>query len=220
MLKVNILNSMNKITFKSRKEVAQFLKEKGIDTSNWSEEKWQSINKSQADIHIQAIAELMWDAYNESTPKQLQAGEWHIPFGDNISLQDLKDQGVLPTDTDEDDYWVKETKVKIAVARCARISYQTLGDDPKIDYEADLKLHDILAKSGHYSPFEHVARAMNEEEYYSFVNGQMNYEGWYDEMEIGTVIQYSDMLPNKSHAWCRNFRGFIQYRSIINADNK
>jgi hypothetical protein len=37
-------------------------------------------NESQADIHIQAIAELMWDAYNESTPKKLQAGEYHLPF--------------------------------------------------------------------------------------------------------------------------------------------
>jgi hypothetical protein len=62
---------MNKVTFKSRKEATKFLKEKGIDASNWTEEKWLSINKSQAEIHIQAIAEAMWDAMNESTPKQL-----------------------------------------------------------------------------------------------------------------------------------------------------
>ena len=71
---------MNKITFKSRKEASEFLKEKGIDTSNWSEEKWQSINKSQAEIHIQALAEAMLDAMNESTPKQLEEGEFHLPF--------------------------------------------------------------------------------------------------------------------------------------------
>ena len=71
---------MNKIQFKTRKEVSAFLKEKNIDTTDWSEEKWQSINRSQAEIHIQALAEAMWDAYNESKPKQLQAGEYHIPF--------------------------------------------------------------------------------------------------------------------------------------------
>ena len=59
---------MSKVIFKSRKEASEFLKEKGIDTSNWTEEKWQSINKSQAEIHIQALAESMWDAMNESTP--------------------------------------------------------------------------------------------------------------------------------------------------------
>ena len=71
---------MSKVIFKSRKEASEFLKEKGIDTSNWTEEKWQSINKSQAEIHIQALAESMWNAKNESIPKQLKAGEYHIPF--------------------------------------------------------------------------------------------------------------------------------------------
>ena len=71
---------MNKITFKSRKEASEFLKEKGIDTSNWSEEKWQSINHSQAEIHIQALAEAMYDAMNESVPKELKANEFHLPF--------------------------------------------------------------------------------------------------------------------------------------------
>ena len=71
---------MNKITFKSRKEASEFLKEKGIDTSNWSEEKWQSINKSQAEIHIQALAEAMWDEFQESKPKLLKVGEYHLPF--------------------------------------------------------------------------------------------------------------------------------------------
>lgn len=70
---------MNKIQFKTRKEVSTFLKEKNIDTTNWTEEKWRSINKSQAEIHIQALAESMWDAMNESKPKELKAGEWHIP---------------------------------------------------------------------------------------------------------------------------------------------
>ena len=66
--------------FSSRKEVTEFLKEKGIDTSNWSEEKWLSINKGMAEIHIMDLAECIYDAMNESTPKQLKSGEWHIPM--------------------------------------------------------------------------------------------------------------------------------------------
>lgn len=42
---------------------------------------WQKMNKSQAEIHIQALAEAMWDARNMSTPKHLEEGQWHIPFG-------------------------------------------------------------------------------------------------------------------------------------------
>ena len=71
---------MNKIQFKTRKEVSAFLKERNIDTTNWTEEKWQSINKSQAEIHIQALAEAMWNEYNGSDPKQLKVGEYHVPF--------------------------------------------------------------------------------------------------------------------------------------------
>ena len=73
---------MNKIQFKTRKEVSNFLKEKNIDTTNWTEEKWQSINKSQAEIHIQALAEAMYDEYQNSIPKLLTPSQWHIPFID------------------------------------------------------------------------------------------------------------------------------------------
>ena len=39
--------------------------------------KW---NKGQADIHMMALAEAMWDCMNESTPNELEEGEWHLPM--------------------------------------------------------------------------------------------------------------------------------------------
>ena len=49
---------------------------------------WLQINKGQAEIHIMDLAEKIYDAVNESTPKQLQAGEWHIPMiSDSESLK-------------------------------------------------------------------------------------------------------------------------------------
>ena len=71
---------MNKIQFKSRREASKFLASKNIDTTNWTEEKWQSINKSQAEIHMQALAEAMWDAFSSSTPVNLESGQWHLPM--------------------------------------------------------------------------------------------------------------------------------------------
>ena len=68
---------MKKI-FRSRKDVSKYLLEKGIDTSRWSEEKWLSLNKGQAEIHMMALAEAMWDAYQESTPKVLKEGKWQF----------------------------------------------------------------------------------------------------------------------------------------------
>jgi hypothetical protein len=161
---------------------------------NMTDLEWLQINTSQAEIHIQAIAELMWDAYNESKPKQLQAGEWHIPFGDNFdeSKLSLLHYGNIESTTNVEALYAN-SKVQIATARCARISYETLGDNPKINYEADLKLHDMLLASGHMSPFEHCAKAMNDHEY----------------EEIFT------RNDGTGDGWCRNFKGFIQYRHIV-----
>jgi hypothetical protein len=41
---------------------------------------WFRMNKGQAEIHMMALAEAMWDAYNESKPNELLPGQWHIPF--------------------------------------------------------------------------------------------------------------------------------------------
>ena len=90
----------------------------------------------------------MWDAMNESTPKLLKEGEWHIPFGDKFDKREIdkfawitnKGRNLSPIDTE----------IAVASARCARLSYMTF--DGEIDYEKDIKLHDSLLKSGHMSP--------------------------------------------------------------------
>lgn len=74
--------SGNPHVYKSKKDALKDIQWRGYDISDllkYTDIDWQKINYSQAEIHIQALAESMWDAYNESTPKQLKAGEWHIP---------------------------------------------------------------------------------------------------------------------------------------------
>jgi thymidylate synthase ThyX len=100
----------------------------------------------QAEIHIQKIAELMKLAMNQSDPQYLGIGRFHIPFVENLSF-------------DPDHIHFDSDVIKVAVARCARLSYKTLGPNPKVDYNADLKLYDKLLSENHMSPFEHVAKA-------------------------------------------------------------
>lgn len=148
----------------------------------------EMINTSQAEIHIQALAEAMWDARNDSVPNQLESGEWHIPFGDRIT-----DEGIWDFIKHEDE--IESIKSKIATARCARLSYMTF--DGGIDYGKDIKLHDQLLESKHMSPFEHCARVMTNQEYDDFHKGDLNKDN---------ASQYG---------WCNNFKGFIQYRYLI-----
>ena len=171
-------------------------------------------SKSQAEIHIQALAEAMWDAMNESKPKELKAGEWHIPFGDRL------DEGKLTIQV-LDEYrntlkgakeLLTEAALKVATARCARLSYMTF--DGEIDYQKDIELHDRLLQSGHYSPFEHCARAMSEEEYCTFIKGKSN-ANWDTDLVTDNTYEISAQFDNNVLGWCNNFKGFTQYRYLI-----
>ena len=95
-----------------------------------------------AQPEFQALADLMLDAYVANTPRALAAGEWHIPFGDMMP-------GGLTL----------EEQLRVATARCARLSYLTF--DGIIHVERDVELHDRLARRGHWSPFEHIAQALD-----------------------------------------------------------
>lgn len=181
---------------------------------------WQSINDSQAEIHIQKIAEMMLDCYNENKPKTLQSGQWHIPYGDNMNMSADDSDALWQAFKDnrfsgEYEYESVPVEVLVATAHCARISYTTLGDDPKIDYEADIKLHDRLLESKHLSCFEHCAKVMDTNEFVTFVKGQTDYLE-IDEPNAGEIVSYNKVWNHDKEAgWCNNFRGFINYRYIL-----
>lgn len=208
-------------TFKSKKEVikadinnyqdvATFNSDKpnSLSYDEMSKLDWLELNKGQAEIHMMELAEVMWDAYQESTPKHLQAGEWHIPFGDDISNQLL--WNLKPNtagDFNIDDFLI-QSKIKIAVARCARVSYTVVGEEDKpANYENDIKLYDRLFTSGHMSPFEHVGRAMTNDEYYN--SGHLIYS---DETTLDSLCKPNGRLDI---GWSGNFKGFIQHRKTI-----
>jgi len=91
--------------------------------------------------------------------------------------------------------------LRIATARCARLSYMTF--DNRVDYKKDIELHDRLLKDHHMSCFEHCAKVMSEEEYYSFIKGK------------SLTNDFEDGFAEESCGWCNNFRGFIPYRYLI-----
>ena len=185
---------MNNIKrFSSRKEVTEFLKEEEIDTSNWSEEKWLQLNKGQAEIHIMDLAEKIYDAMNESTPKQLKSGEWHIPFRNKI------DYGLVGdiSHNRNDDNHIQSLMVKISTAMAARTSYTVVGEEKGMDYKKMIDLHDRLLSQNppHSSPMEHCCLCVTEDEYNNSFKGQ-------------------------EKGWFRNYKGFKSYRQVIETQNK
>lgn len=95
-----------------------------------------------AQPEIKKIADLIYDARELSVPTER---EWHLPWiqQDEIGL-DI------------------ELLKKLSTARNARVSYLT--HDGKRDHSKDIELYEHLltgSGTGHWSPFEHVARALD-----------------------------------------------------------
>lgn len=97
---------------------------------------------------FQVLAYRMLALYLQSTPESLPNGSWHIPRFRHRG-EDLAERAQRPLSV--------EGLLKIATARCARLSYLTFDGQHSIDQDFDL--HDRLAAAGHWSPFEHCAQA-------------------------------------------------------------
>jgi hypothetical protein len=178
---------------------------------------WLKLNTGQAEIHIMALAECIWDAYNESTPKVLKPGEWHIPFKDKIEYNHAKLIGSEYYDPKKETFiqFIDRQAVKVSTAMAARTSYTVVGEEKDIDYEAMIKLHDrLLAQDPpHSSPLEHCARAMNNFEYTSYIKGKLHNPEFQD--SEGEVIDYLVGIEASSMGWCNNLKGFISYRYMV-----
>lgn len=210
---------VEKKEYRSRKNV---LKDFPHFEEQISEIWWLKMNTGQADIHMMALAEAMWDAYKAGAPKILSAGHWHIPFGDKIDLRKLAN--LIPHHQNEDgtiqdNPELIEGRIKVATARCARVSYTVFGEEDKPDnYENDIKLHDRLAASGHWSPFEHIARAMTSKEYMHHLQGPFTVESRFIEFS-GQPGGRTETQIEGSKGWSGNLRGFIQYRKTFQNEN-
>ena len=189
---------MNNIKrFSSRKEVSSFLREKGIDTSNWSEEKWLSLNKGQGEIHIMKIAEMIYDELQESTPVLKKAGDWHIPYFNDYNDFDY---GFPP-----------EVLAKISTSMAARTSYTTIEGGREVSPKRHLGLYDKLLSYDppHSSPLCHASLTMSKLERQLYTKTFLK-----EDEDTGAIVKVTE------EGWCRNIRGFIPLRHLIETEIK
>lgn len=196
-----ILSSYGVQHYKSKKDFLKFvgLPDVAENYQNWNNVDWLKVNKGQAEIHMMALAECIWDAVNESTPKVLKAGEWHIPFEDTIA--DVRYWGTgVPQTMD---------MVKVSVAMAARTSYTVVGEEKEVNYEAMIGLHDRLLAwdPPHSSPLEHCAKAMFEDEYKLFHKGKLT--------DLSSTMEGFHPTYKRDMGWCNNLKGFIPYRYMV-----
>lgn len=97
-----------------------------------------------ADPTFQKIARMIREAREASVPKNVAGGEWHLPYV-----------------TDNERGLPISVQQKLSAARCARVSFLKPGESHANEYEVAIK----MAESGHWSPFEHQAAALNTEQF-------------------------------------------------------
>lgn len=144
-----------------------------------------------AQPEIKALAELMRDCLEESTPNILKSGQWHIPY-----VQERSSGFYLETE----DYTAElslEDALKVSGSCCAQASYRSLDDS----LEKAIRIYDKLieSKPEHSSPFEHQACVMEDSKYQGV-----------DPWEEGVT----HMDANRNF-WSANFKGWIQYRHLL-----
>ena len=134
-----------------------------------------------ADPAIYELAVCMKAVMVKSVPVELSCSEYHLPY---ITELDRAANSL-------------ETLIRLSIARCARVSY--LNHDNSIpNSDKDLDLYDMLLKSEHMSPFEHVARAME-----------------FPAQDSEGLAYFRDgitALDRDMNYWSGNFKGWIQHR--------
>jgi len=103
-----------------------------------------------ADPNIRALADVMWEAFQASTPRLLAPGEWHLPY--------IMDHERAASQVAKDPEEAQRNLIKVSVARCARTSYRN-NSDKVSTFGEDRALYDRLVGSVplHASPAEHQA---------------------------------------------------------------
>lgn len=159
-----------------------------------------------AQPEIRELAQAMRKAQEESTPRALSYGQWHLPYitaNDRFAAYNFCKHNRITRD-EPSDAEVHGLLLKVSAARCARASYNNFEGRPST-IEEDLGLFTKLVENQpiHASPTEHQATPMNLGEKY--VNN-MNPVTW----EQGVTS-----MDKEGNLYSGNLLHFIQFRKLI-----
>lgn len=146
--------------------------------------------REDAQPEMRELAIAMWEVRKANTPTLLQPCQWHLPF---ITKDEITTSSHASRSTD----WLL---IKVSVARCARVSYESFETGKRSTIKEDLKLYNRLvgAQPLHASPAEHQATPD------TFIAGYNFGEGCWDQpKEHGNFIgwrQYRKILPGEAVA--------------------
>ena len=161
-----------------------------ISATEYDNMLWLRDDPDAAQPEIVELARKMKEAFVNSVPEELIGGQWHLPY---IKV-DRSTSGDTYLDSNGDVLTLDEARM-ISASCCAQISFRKLNDSKEKAIDIYKRL--FSGPKPHLSPVEHVAM--------SYENDPFDY-GW------SKGITHRD---RKGNYWSANFRGFIQYRQLL-----
>lgn len=144
---------------------------------------------SDASPEMQRLAFEIMEVYQESVPATLAPGDWHLPY--------LGDSGHLYNPTQA----MLADALAVSASCCAQVSYRRLDDS--LEKAHSLKQRLVGSRPRHSSPFEHQATPMTDAPVKVSRVGSFR-------MDDGVTH-----FDRNAEAWSGNFKGWIQYRQLI-----
>ncbi len=110
-----------------------------------------------AQPEFQIVARMVRDAMDQSEPRALAEGEWHLPLVTSAEVNNAV--GLHAYDRPDRLFnWAE-----VSAGRCTRVSFDTQDDVEPLDKSIDRFA--LLASSGHWSPMEHPARPISSKDF-------------------------------------------------------
>lgn len=169
-----------------------------VTATEWDNFFTQRLDKN-AQPEIQELARVMKEAMDNSTPKELFEGHWHLPFISDVDNWEAEKYITEKTNLDVRASRIREVLIAVSIARCARVSYG-LNERGWGDIQKDLALYDMLYTSGHWSPFEHQATPI-----VRYIEDKTD---WWKVPGVTSMHKSGDL-------WSGNFKGWIQNRQLL-----
>ncbi|QPN96297.1 thymidilate synthase [Escherichia phage VEc25] len=160
-----------------------------------------------AQPEICELATKMKEQYDQSKPRTLLAGEWHLPYITNSDYLDAYDyckhQRITRDEPSSDE--INCLLVKISAARCARASYNNFKGTPST-IEEDLRLFSKLVESKpvHASPTEHQATPQH-----------VMSKGLNEPTDPSTWENGISHMDRNLRLYSGNLCGWIQFRKLL-----
>lgn len=167
-----------------------------------------------AQPEIRVAAEAIREAMAASEPQVLTDGQWHLPYIDDVTRNEVVDRSgfIGSVDGPEDFPWLG--LAKISAARCARTSYLT--QNGVRDISEDLRLYEgderrpglVTADPPHWSPLEHVATPWPDNRQKNYIAIEAD-----TEEEIGISLDHLPKIGNLL-AW-RSLRTTVEAEKSV-----